>query len=126
MKPEDREVAWALRALAANILRVVRGAGEPQAILRHYAALVEALERYHDTKGVLPDTAFIHEALSVRQDYEGEDAMGRKAIDLMIQGGLQIAASRLMKQPLQIAQGEAEMLAGIKTRAAYFAEKRRQ
>ena len=96
-----------LQQLAANLLRVVAGAGRPQDIVRHVRALAEFIESYEQAVGRAPGP---HECLSCLRisydergicqlnDLERERA---EAVETILSGSLQIAASRLLGQETQ-------------------------
>ena len=49
---ESNRVAWALRNLTANLLRIVRGAGKPYDVMRQIDAFVEAVISYEEAVGL--------------------------------------------------------------------------
>jgi hypothetical protein len=113
-------VEWALRELAANLIRVTRGAGAPQSIGRQAQELIDNLVAYRDAVGHLPDPDQIASALDVdktreiRLDKSDADLDDRYAIETIISGSLRTAAARLLRQRLQESAGEREMDSGLR------------
>jgi len=111
------EINWALTALAANIIRVVRGAGKAYELGRQCARVVESYQHFHETAGrwLRPDE--IEDMLSLRYREPGglteraQEWSG--AIQTMVQGSLQVAASQLLQQTTQERAGESEMFRGL-------------
>jgi hypothetical protein len=109
----------ALVELAANLLRVVRGAGRPYDIAQHSHDFLAAMKAYYATKGKAPFEPFREATLSVRRDVPSRDfgaseSFRAHAQDMVVRGALQIAASRLLGQAAQEAAGRAEMQQGIR------------
>jgi len=109
-----------LRRLAANLMRIVRGAGKPNDLAEEMAAALTAFKGYHEAVGKWPSSYEISEALSVRiteRDWRRWRADGtfeqEVAFMTICQGALQIVASQLLSQPLQIAAGEREVYDGV-------------
>ncbi|MES2844863.1 MAG: hypothetical protein V4747_07545 [Pseudomonadota bacterium] len=109
----------ALRTLAANLMRVARGAGKPYELEMHAAEFLDAAEAYramvghglatHDVQNALR----VRKAVSTRNDpvmFEAETA-----IEEAVSGSLQIAASRLVFDGLREKQGESEAISGMDT-----------
>jgi len=98
--------------LAANIIRVVRGAGRPYDVIVQCDEVVKAAVEVRDKSKRLPSQESVASALRLKHeeiDYSKPWADRESARQDMVSGALQIAASRLLGQPLQIAQGEREM-----------------
>ena len=112
---QDR-VAGPLRELAANMMRVARGAGNPQDIGRQCVEVVDAYKQYRDLTGEWPDSGSLHTILSVENevpDRLSADGQAWKAGENeIVRGALQIAASRLLGQRTQEAAGWREALDG--------------
>ena len=129
----EHKVRQASCELAANILRIIRGAGKPEALVGQMKDLLDAGFDYQDVAGHWPiDT--IAEALRIRSEYaafmetaeRGDvdqariDRMHeRQTFEKMIaehnvrRGALQAIASRLVGQYLQEAAGDRQMRDGI-------------
>jgi hypothetical protein len=114
-----REIEWPLRELAANIIRVVRGAGKSYELGRQCVAVIEAFKRYHEKVGHWPATWEIDQALSIRRDDTNatyDEAWEREhACETVIRGALQVTASRLVGQNTQEERGRSEMMDGVNT-----------
>jgi hypothetical protein len=125
----ERKVRVASCELAANILRIVRGAGKPETIVDQMKAVLDAGFDYQDIAGYWPiDT--IAEALKVKDNLEDVTEMAergeadksrisrmRESImfaerDIRL-GALQAVASRLVGQDLQEAAGDRQMRDGV-------------
>jgi len=106
-----------LRQLASNILRVIRGAGKAWQIASEAAAVLEAFEEYRSIVGRYPSEYEIHEVISMRHEAASSprdnESDWSDAIDDMIAGGLQMAASRLAGQLTQERAGQNEMFKGL-------------
>ena len=114
------DVAWALRDLTANLLRVVRGAGKAYMIPEQTQAVLLALIAYRDTVGTpIPDHE-LSAILAPGQDrldaskFTDAEVCRSMALDTIVRGALQIAASRLIGQGTQEQAGNTEMHRGIR------------
>jgi len=125
-------VKWALRELSANILRIVRGAGKPEALARDLLEAVKAMSEYREVMGqgvapwditamLDPDDSDLelrpgrHPELSPedrKARYEDGSAWLEEAMLTMRRGSLQIAASMLLGQNTQVRAGERELSRG--------------
>jgi hypothetical protein len=131
-----------LREMAANLLRIVRGAGSA-ALGRQMVQCIEAYQRYRDSHGHYPPHDFVLEALNPDKTLEEyrpwilertqedearwytDGTMDEKyALRQIRNGALQIAASLLVNQLTQMSRGESELLAG--TRALEAAHEKRR
>lgn len=112
-----QEIEWPLRDLAANVIRVVRGAGKSHEIPRQCVAVIEAFQRYREKVGHWPASWEIDQALSIRQKDENasyDDAWEREyARETIVRGALQVAASRLVGQNTQEQRGGSELMDGV-------------
>ena len=113
------ELTWALQDLAANLIRVVRGAGKPH-LLRDYAvAFLNAIEDYKEVTGSSPDPDLLAKILSIERDTAilrkfGDDTLLRHNLQRdIVRGSLQIAASRLIRQLAQEQSGDTELTQAI-------------
>ena len=106
-----------LRKLACNIIRVVRGAGKAWEIAAQAVAVLESFEEYRSIVGHYPSDYEIREALLVREEPPSgprdREIRWSYAIEDIIAGSLQMAASRLAGQPTQERAGESEMFKGF-------------
>ncbi|QAY78062.1 hypothetical protein [Sphingosinicella sp. BN140058] len=106
-----------LQRLAAGLLRVMRGSGEPEHIGFLCGAVLDALEEHRQILGSYPDGNAIAAALhlGLEEAQAGTDAEGAgiaRAQRMMISGALQVCASSLLSQAVQTRNGERELLAG--------------
>jgi len=60
------DLRWPLKRLAANVLRIVRGAGRPEELGRQCAEVVKAYRDYHDALGEWPSSFLISDILPLR------------------------------------------------------------
>jgi hypothetical protein len=115
----EREVEGALVALAANLLRVVRGAGKPVEIAPQALRYVQAAQAYFDLTRTWPSRD-LHGFLDIgnpRLDrFNAENRRWEEAMDTMVKGALQMAASRLLGQLTQESAGQSQLHDGIKLR----------
>lgn len=106
-----------LQEITANLIRVVRGAGRPHEIARQSLALTEALTAYQAAAGMLPLgddlAAVIQPEEPGLHDWRAEDQVRHYARQRVIDGALQVAASRLLGQLTQERAGEREMHDGM-------------
>ncbi len=106
-------VDQALVELAANIIRVVRGAGRPEDIVGQCADVLNAAVSFDKKAGRWVSPYSIASAIHLEhdqiEDYETFRGLRQLARRQMIRGSLQVAASRLLDQRLQIDKGEREM-----------------
>lgn len=125
----ERELSWETREMAANLLRVIRGAGRPYELPQQIINLGEHILETHKTARAWAIWSAMEEALqSAMPDFF--DAPEHEAhIGVIAQGSLQFVASRLLHQRAQEAAGEREIESGIEERERYFnreREKRRE
>jgi hypothetical protein len=125
------EFSSVLRELAANMLRVVRGAGKGSKLLTQMNAVIECAIRYRNLHDCWPSNDLIAGALRLEDEMEeilecGRAGMvGQNAIDrwekemmmaehTMYRGVLQIVASGLIGQSTQKCAGESEFHEGLR------------
>ena len=131
----EQELADALREAAANVLRIIRGAGKPHALIKQFDDVIGAAIRFKEGAGHLPPSQVWTRALAV--DDEADEIFAKHASGQIKQesidrwdedgtfdrmyaegaiqrGALQIIASKLLDQHLQVSAGESEMQDGIR------------
>jgi hypothetical protein len=113
-----QDVEQALRVLAANLMRVSRGAGRPYMLFRDCLEVVKTAQAYHDATGSWPSDYVISNAITCEEYREVENPSdywrGRKAaLDTIVKGALQLAASRQLVQIPQERAGEHELIGGF-------------
>lgn len=117
----ENEVRWALRTLAANILRVTRGAGKPYLLVEHAADFLKSVIAYQEVSGHPLMAEVLSQALDIQPDRELNPQISAASIDrkeaahTMVRGALQIAAACLMEQRTQRAAGESELYQGMRS-----------
>jgi hypothetical protein len=129
---------WALRELTANLLRVCRGAGKPYEIGSQANAVVEAIVTFRKATGSFPDSYGLTNMLRSPHALEKlldkgvdptnhEDYLARTdAVQTIVRGALQIAASELLGQRTQVTRGEDELYQGIGALEKWRERKREQ
>jgi hypothetical protein len=126
----ERSIEAALRALTANLIRVTRGAGKPEEINHQIVRLAEATTAYSSAAGVLPagDTlaGFIRLEDRDMSRWSDEERARSWAERLVVDGALQLTASRLLGQLTQERAGHSEMYRGLKELEEIRAEIRRK
>ena len=124
------KVRWALVELAANMLRVIRGAGRPHEIGEQTIAVLTAMETYRKDVGFWPDANEISDSLSFyeRPNWFGQisppDQERWYAERTVMRGALQSIASSLLGQRTQETAGHHEMYQGINEIGRLRAEER--
>jgi hypothetical protein len=111
----------ALCELAANLLRVIRGAGAPDSIYGQAFDFCKGVSEFYQLSGKIPDGKTHARALDVSKDVNSEtyrscdvaSKMMLLAEEEMVQGALQIVASRLVGQSTQESKGENELFSGV-------------
>ncbi len=116
--------------LAANIIRVVRGAGRPDDIIDQCNEVLKAAIEYHDKTQRFVPYQSVAAALRLEReeidDYHSYFGQRQLAIRRMVKGSLQIAASSLLKQLTQIHMGQAELDDGYRELESLREERRKQ
>lgn len=126
-----QDVEWRLRELAANLLRVIRGAGKPYDLPQDAASFVRAVVAYQEAAGhgVPSDELSAMLTDAVDQDIDraqGDESDRAYAERKIMRGCLQIAASRLLGQRTQESAGDSELYDGARDLEAWREEQRRQ
>jgi hypothetical protein len=127
-----REIDRTLREFTANVMRVTRGAGKPDAIIGEAISLFEALIGYHNATGDFPSYHRMAAMLYMESDEERINQMRGAyrpeyyAEQKIICGSLQVAASRLLGQRTLQRSGEREMYLGIRELDDIHAERQKQ
>jgi hypothetical protein len=125
------QVAWKIRELTANLLRITRGAGKPDEITMQMNDLAAATQGFWDAFGLSPYADEFPRALDVSNDPEttrqwrAEDRYRDDAEERIIRGVLQVVASRLVRQKTQETIGRHEMYDGINALEDIRAEARK-
>jgi hypothetical protein len=127
-----RQVHQALQEMTANLMRISRGGGKPQELVRHVEMFAGALVAYHEGTGEAVPAEEFAAALSVSTDPEfvaqfpGPEGERLDAIDTIIHGALQVAASRLLQQRTHETVGSGEMHEGIRALRRIHDEARKE
>lgn len=111
-----RRLEWPLRKMAANLLRIARGAGRPNTLPQEIIDLAELIldaSKHSNAWGIWTEIeAWLQEGVPAERDYDEYDDH-RPA---MVRGALQVVASRIVGQRAQENAGEHEILEGIRQR----------
>lgn len=113
---------WRYRELAANLLRVVRGAGRPHDLAGQMLEVLDAYKAFHAATGAFPSDQELRRMLDPFPPApdrwgEGRDighSLMEDGQEKAVAGALQIAASALVGQRTQAAAGEHEMFEGMR------------
>ncbi|WP_085034073.1 hypothetical protein [Ensifer aridi] len=126
----QERVDYALRELAANIIRVVRGAGRPDDIIDQCNAVLKAAIDYHDKVQRFVSYHSVAAALRLERervrDYDSFEGERQLALRQMIDGSLQVTASRLLGQLTQERRGESELYEGFRELRGIYDAARKQ
>ena len=107
-------ITWPLKELAANVMRVTRGAGKPYMIGAQCVEVISAFEEYREVVGIYPSSEEIQSALEFGDRYRGEVTDDHTyAVSGIVEGGLQVAASTLLHQLTQVSAGESQLYDGV-------------
>lgn len=138
-------VHWRYRELAANLLRVVRGAGSSADLLEQMAAVISASSELKDLEGYWPDSSVIEGALrlpdpgSRMQARVEEGRFSKEDIDRwerdgtldvnwaeheICRGVLQMCASGLLQQSTHRSVGHNEFRDGVRALNAALEKQR--
>ena len=121
----EQEYMQILRDLAVQILRVARGAGKPNFIpqIARYVAIYDSELKSRDD--CMIEDHHYHNWLDFRAPLQNSDSdvpHERQhlddAIEQIVSGSLQFAASRIAGQDLQVRHGKSEIEDGIRSRKA--------
>lgn len=114
MQLSSAKVEPALQNLAANLMRVARGAGDPHRLVWQMTMAIAAFDNYAAEKGHSPSADTLHRLLSIprpsRPAADHDERVLDSRIDAVVSGALQVAASRLLGQASQEAAGTKEIL----------------
>jgi hypothetical protein len=131
----EQDLADALREAAANFLRVIRGAGRPGALIKQFHAVVVAAIDFREVAGHGPPAGTLatilayddeadeifakHASGQVKQEsidrWDEDGTFDRMYAEGAIQrGALQIIASKLLDQAMQVSAGKSEMHEGLR------------
>lgn len=137
LRRRDAEMAleWAYRELAANLIRVVRGAGNSAHLPEQMGNVIHRSREYYDIAGHWPAPQTINEILRYQSpddriaehldsgryspaDVERWEKDGSTAADRAVykacRGALQMCASQLVQQTTQGQAGKREFHAGVR------------
>jgi len=128
---EFHNLRFFLIKLAANMLRVSRGAGRPSDVGEQCLAVLQSFEKYREEVGQYPLPQDIADALNFRKSRESNgypeyESERTSAIQEIIAGSLQYVASEYLNQHPQIATGENQLLEGIRRLEAYHKADRKK
>lgn len=113
-----RAIEWPLRDLAANMIRVARGAGKPHEVLEQCLKVIDRFQEYREAHGFWPGADEVKEVLSIRNellDRVNDEWWEREhAREMILRGALQVCASRLVGQSTQEQRGRSDMMDGVR------------
>jgi hypothetical protein len=129
------EFSWSIRDCAANVLRIVRGAGKPYELLTQMQKALNAAVRFQEAHGHWPQDVIAND-LRLEDESEKhrervrEGALEQSTFDrwsedgtfermdakhTMYRGALQIVASQMIAQNVQETAGDREFHDGLRT-----------
>lgn len=140
------DLSWAVRECAANMLRVIRGAGKPHELLLQMKKVIDSAVKFQELHGYWPDDVI---AGKLRLDDERHECLERcragdlsqAAVDrwrtdgtldemsaeyITFCGALQIIASRMIGQKTQESAGDSEFHHGLRELEEIRERRRRQ
>lgn len=130
----EQELRDCLQVAAANMLRIIRGAGKPYELIIQFNEVVKSAIKFKDAFGHWPPSNVLGEMLAMHDEVHAMDekqaagrltktdmdrwyedgTMDQKYAERSIKAGvLQIIASQFVGQTLQERAGESEMSDGI-------------
>jgi hypothetical protein len=115
---------WPLRRMTANLMRIVRGAGNPGDLPNQISDVVEAYQAYQAAFCHWPDGVDLQQALALDERGRRDDI--EDAHELIVKGALRLVAGRLIGQTVQARHGEKDMTTGMRHRDEIREENRRQ
>jgi hypothetical protein len=141
----ENEFSASIREVAANMLRIIRGAGKPHALLMEMKQTIDTAVKFQETHGCWPSHVISNELALESQDqiYRNGVKEGRytqEQVDRWLAEGaerywaehtikcgtLQTIASDLLGQSTQRSAGNSEFQQGLRDWTAYREEKRRR
>ena len=113
----QREFERSLKELAANIMRVTRGAGRPEDIVSQILSCMEALRAHHDAGGdvIAIDTGpmlRLPARTTASDNYAARER--ERGLEQVVDGALQVAASQLLDQGTHRSAGERHITDGVR------------
>jgi hypothetical protein len=125
---EEWRAHRAIERLAANIMRIAAGAGEPHALVSEIVESMNALVAVRERGGRLPSGQDVKALLDIITGEEQDDAVdeslyreGIRIKDDIIQASLRVAAAKIMAQDVQMHRRMRDL-----TEALYFWDTHRQ
>jgi len=111
----EKRITILLRDLTANLMRVTRRAGKPHRVEADIRALADLLDEYRALTGRGLSSSCYISVLDL--DHKLPDDIPIKsnadhAVDSMVLGALQVAASKLVDQPMQEQRGRDQLIPG--------------
>ncbi|MCK1266758.1 hypothetical protein IVB44_21390 [Bradyrhizobium sp. 49] len=144
------EFSWAIRDCAANLLRIIRGAGKPHELMRQMQLALNTSAKFYEVHGYWPQEVIVNDlriddeaakwSAKAREGTLDQDSVDRwhddGTFDRMAAehgifcGALQIIASEMIGQSTQKAGGSREFHDGLReyerVREAELAKRRRE
>ena len=100
-----------LKKLMANLLRVARGAGEPDAIVLQCDDVVSSFQEVHRVCGRWPDAGEVSRILDLRLRETGDEFYD--GFEVMLGGAVRMAAARILGQMAHETRARSEMMDGF-------------
>lgn len=119
------EIESTLRGLAANIMRVTRGAGSPHTLVADAVEFLRAVDGFKQSTGTRPSGHVYAGALELLKAAGFRSDPHYYGLKKITRGALQAVASELVGQRTQAAAGEHEIYQGVTLIEAARAEARK-
>jgi hypothetical protein len=123
-------VRSALVDLVANALRVTRGAGKSGDLGQQACEFLQALNEYEEVAGFYPGSWNLDNALSIQREPSAQlsvdELVERAAETVILQGALQVVASRMLGQRTFESKGQNELYDGIRQLDEHRKERRKR
>ena len=128
----DAEFRWAIRELAANLMRITRGSGKPHEIGRQAQDMINIIDRYRLEVGHFPWARDLSSHLDIWTGWDEREKLGEVEFhcqteeERLLRAALQLVASRMLGQRLQESPAETELLLAIKSLGEAREERRKK
>ena len=110
----ERQLARALRELAANLILTANGSGRPGAVREQVFAFIAAMQSCKDATGTWPSPDLIETALQAEVTAaEGSHPAWASFDDLAVRSALKLTAAALQGVPLEAARARTELHAAF-------------
>ncbi|WP_425419626.1 hypothetical protein [Oricola indica] len=106
-----KRIEQPLKKLMANLLRVARGAGEPDAIVLQCDDVVSSFQEVQRVCGRWPDAHEISKIFNLKPQITGDEFYD--GFEIMLGGAVRMAAARILGQMTHETRARSEMMDGF-------------